>query len=116
MTKAAAILSFVIGVMSIVAGGKVLQGWQPGWSVLNGLPLYNFAMGIFTVLVPTILIWRNSPYAMTAAIATLSIHAVVTLLLLTAFRDAAATQSIFAMTSRLAVWLAVIALLYFAKK
>jgi hypothetical protein len=116
MTKAAAILSFIIGAMSIAAGGKVLQGWQPGWSVLNGLPLYNFAMGIFTVLVPTILIWKNHRYAMFAALVTLSVHALVTLLLLTFFRDAVATQSILAMTSRSAVWIVIIALLYFAKK
>jgi len=116
MGKAAAILSFIIGAMSIVAGAEVIRGWNPGWSVLNWLPVYNFVMGIFTVIVPTVLIWKNHRQAIAVAIATLSIHAVVTILLLTAFRSAVAPQSILAMTSRFIVWLVILALTYFSVK
>ena len=116
MKTAAAILAFLVGMMSITAGAKAMQGWDPGWSVLEGLPAYNFVMGIFTVAVPTILIWKNSPYAILSVIITFSVHALVTILLLTIFRSEAATQSIFAMASRLVVWLVILALMYFSAR
>ena len=112
MITIAAVLAFILGAMSIVAGGKVMQGWQPGWLILNWLPVYNFIMGLVTVFVPTILIWKNSPYAIPAALATLGIHAIVLILLVTVFCETTAVQSIFAMIARLAVWVAILALLF----
>jgi hypothetical protein len=93
-----------------------MQGWNPGWNVVAWLPVYNFVMGIFTVAVPTILIWKNYPYAMSAAIVTLAIHGIVALLLVTVFRSTVATQSMLAMASRFVTWLVIIGLLYFARK
>lgn len=97
--------------MSIVAGGMVLRGWQPGWSVIHWLPIYNFVVGLLT-LVPAYLLWVNHRYMMTASIVIFSIHSIVLLLLLTVFRNTAAYQSIGAMSFRVAAWVAILSLLY----
>jgi hypothetical protein len=109
-SKIASALVFALGAMSIIAGGKAMRGWNPGYSVLAWLPIYNFLMGIMT-LIPAILIWVNSRYAMIVSLVTFGIHALVLALLLTVFRDAVARQSIAAMSFRLATWLIVLALI-----
>ena len=114
MGKLPAILAFLVSVMSIVAGGMVMRGWRPGYSVLSWLPVYNFVVGLLT-LVPAYLLWVNSRYALTASIATFGVHAIVLLILLTAFRGAVATQSIGAMAFRVVVWIAILALLLLRK-
>lgn len=88
-----------------------MTGWEPGYFVLNWLPVYNFILGMLTVFIPAILIWKNSKHAMPAAIATFSIHAIVTLLLLTTFRKTVAANSIGAMIFRLVIWLIILALM-----
>jgi len=112
MNQIAFILAFIIGIMSIVAGGKAMQGWNPGYSVLTWLPVYNFVMGILA-LIPAALIWMNHRYALIASIATFGIHAIVLLMLFIAFRNTVAYQSLAAMTFRLGVWIAILALLFF---
>ncbi|MCE9646414.1 MAG: hypothetical protein K8S20_10495 [Chloroflexi bacterium] len=112
MNQIASILALLVGIMSIVAGGKAMRGWNPGYSVLTWLPVYNFVMGILA-LIPAVLIWMNHRYAMITSITTLGIHAIVLLILFTAFRDKVAYQSLAAMVFRLATWVAVIALMYF---
>ncbi|MBI5945745.1 MAG: hypothetical protein HY864_15395 [Chloroflexi bacterium] len=113
LNKIASVLAFILGGLSILAGGMAARGWDPGYFVLHWLPVYNFIMGLLTVSIPAILIWRNSRYAMPAAIATFSIHAVVTLLLLSAFRGTPAAESLAAMTFRLVVWLIILVLMFF---
>ncbi|MDD2923211.1 MAG: hypothetical protein PHQ36_13075 [Anaerolineales bacterium] len=76
LNKVSSILAFIVGALSIIAGGMAMRGWNPGYFVLNWLPVYNFVMGIFTLL-PAALIWKNSRYAMPAAVATFGVHAVV---------------------------------------
>ncbi len=109
--KTAGVLAFVIGALSIFAGGMAMRGWNPGYSVLGWLPVYNFVMGVLTVFIPAILLWRESRHARASALIFFGVHAVVTVLLLLAFRDVVATQSILAMTFRLAVWLVILALI-----
>ncbi|MFN8413531.1 MAG: hypothetical protein U0Z26_14190 [Anaerolineales bacterium] len=113
--KIAAGLAFMIGAFSIFAGGMAMRGWNPGWSVLKWLPVYNFGMGILTVLIPAILIWKNHQLAFVAAIIFFGIHLIATAILLLAFRDVVATQSLLAMTFRLIVWVIILALMYFTK-
>ncbi len=98
--------------MSIVAGGKAMQGWNPGYNVLSWLPVYNFVMGILA-LIPAVLLWINHRFGLAASIATLSVHALVFLLLLITFRDQVAVQSIAAMIFRLVVWVVVLGLMFF---
>ena len=108
--KIASVLVFVLGVMSIAAGGKVMRGWNPGYSVLAWLPIYNFVMGIVT-LVPAILLWINSRYALAASLVTFGLHTLVLALLLTVFRGVVARQSIAAMSFRLVIWLVALGLI-----
>lgn len=109
--RIASILAFLVGIMSIVAGGKAMQGWDPGYDVLSWLPIYNFVMGILA-LIPAILLWVNHRYALATSVATLGIHTLVLLLLLSAFRGEVAFQSIAAMIFRLVVWVVILVLLY----
>ncbi len=108
----ASLLAFLVGIMSIVAGGKAMQGWNPGYSVLTWLPVFNFVMGILT-LIPAVLIWTNHRYAMISSIVTFGIHAIVLLILFIAFRNTVAYQSLAAMMFRLVVWITILALMYF---
>jgi len=111
----AALLAFLVGIMSIVAGGKAMQGWNPGYSVLTWLPVYNFVMGLLA-LIPAVLLWINHRFGLAASIATFSVHALVLLLLLIAFRDQIAVQSIAAMIFRLVVWIVILGLIYFQSR
>ncbi len=112
LNQIASILAFLVGIMSIVAGGKAMQGWNPGYSVLSWLPVYNFVMGILAII-PAVLLWINHRYALAASVATLGIHTLVLLLLLSTFRGEVAFQSIAAMIFRLAVWIVILGLLFF---
>jgi hypothetical protein len=112
MNQIASILAFIIGIMSIVAGGKAMRGWNPGYSVLTWLPVYNFVMGILS-LIPAVLIWTNQRYALITSIATFGIHAIVLLILFTSFRNTVAYQSLAAMMFRLVIWIIILALMYF---
>lgn len=114
LNKLPSILAFLVGAMSIIAGGMVMRGWRPGYSVLSWLPVYNFVVGLLT-LIPAVLLWVNSRYALTASIVTFGVHTVVILLLLTFFRGQVANQSIGAMAFRLAVWVVILALLWFRR-
>ena len=114
LNKLPSILAFLVGAMSIIAGGMVMRGWRPGYSILSWLPVYNFAVGLLT-LIPAYLLWVNSRYALTASIVIFSIHAVVLILLFTIFRNTAAFQSIGAMSFRVVVWIAILALLWFRR-
>ena len=113
LNKFAAGLAFIIGAMAIFAGGQVLLGKVPDYYVINWLPVYNYTVGIITVFATTALIWRNNHLAMPAALATFTVHAVVMLVLQAAYRDVVAVDSIVAMTVRLAVWIVILALLFF---
>ena len=110
--RIAAVLAFIIGAMAVFAGGQVLLGRDPGYYVIDWLPIYNFALGVISVAITAILIWKRSSYAVPAAIATFSAHAVVMLILQIAYRDVVAVDSLVAMTIRLAAWLIILVLLY----
>jgi hypothetical protein len=114
LTKFPSILAFLVGAMSIVAGGMVMRGWRPGYSILSWLPVYNFVLGLLT-LIPAYLLWMDNRYAFTASIVTFALHAVVLLLLLTFFCGQVATQSIGAMSFRVVVWIIILALLWFRR-
>lgn len=111
LNKPAAVLSLIIGLMAVVAGGKVLLGNDPGYYVIDWVPVYNFSMGLFAVLVTTALLWVNHKAAITAVIATLSAHSLVMVVLQTAYRDVVAPDSIRAMTIRIVVTLVILGLM-----
>ena len=111
LTKIAASLAFIIGAMAIVAGGQVLLGNVPDYYVVSWLPAYNFVMGVLTDFMTAFLIWKNSQWARPAAMGTFSAHAIVMLILLVAYREVVAPDSIVAMSIRLAVWLIILVLM-----
>lgn len=111
LTKIPSILAFLVGAMSIFAGGMVMRGWKPGYSVLSWLPVYNVVIGLLT-LIPAYLLWVDNRYAWTASIVTFGVHTIVLLLLLATFRGQVAVQSIGAMSFRVVVWIIILALLF----
>jgi hypothetical protein len=112
LNKVASILALIIGGMAVFAGGKVLLGEDPGYYVINWLPVYNYTAGILTVFVTAILIWTSSRLALPAAIATFSLHALVMLILQTAYRGVVAPDSTRAMTIRLVAWGIILGLMF----
>lgn len=116
LQKIASVLAFVIGAMAVVAGGKVLLGILPDYYVINWLPVYNYTVGVLTVLVTSVLIWINHRLAMPIAVVTFGIHTLVMLVLQTAYRDVVAVDSVVAMTVRMAAWIVILALMYFGSR
>ena len=116
LNKIAAVLAFIIGAMAVFAGGQVLLGKLPDYYVINWLPVYNYTIGILTVFVTAILLWTNHRLAMPVAIATFGVHALVMLILQTAYSDVVAIDSTVAMTIRLASWIIILALMYFQSR
>jgi cell shape-determining protein MreD len=115
-TQIAAVLAFAIGAMAVFAGGRVvLLGILPDYYLIDWLPVYNFTMGLVTVGITAVLIWRNGRYARPAAVATFAAHALVMLILLAAYRDVVALDSLVAMTVRLVAWAVILALLLVRK-
>jgi len=111
LNKIASVLTFIIGLMAIFAGGKVLLGQDPGYYVINWLPLYNYTAGILTFFITGALIWLNHKAAFPIAIGTFAIHGLVMVILQTGYRDVVAPDSIRAMTVRLIVWAVILGLL-----
>lgn len=112
LNKIASILAFIIGAMAVFAGGQVLLGNDPGYYVIQWLVIYNYTVGILTVFITAILIYTNSRLALPAATGTFGLHALVLLVLQTAYRDIVAPDSIRAMTIRLIVWGVILALMF----
>lgn len=103
--KVASVIAVLIGVMSIFAGtqvvflGKVMDYYVIGW-----LPVYNLIIGVISVLITAVIIWKGSKIALPAAILTLIGHSTVMLILQTGYRGVAAGESIRAMTVRIVLW------------
>ncbi len=116
LNRIAAVLAFIIGVMAVFAGGQVLLGRDPGYYVIDWLPLYNYTIGILAAFVAAALIWTNSRLAMAVALAIFGAHAAVMIILLAAYRDVVAMDSIMAMAIRLTVWLIIIGLMVIARR
>lgn len=112
LLKAAAIIAWIIGGMAVFAGGRVLLGTLPDYYVIDWLPIYNFIVGLVTVLVTAVLIWRDSRYALPAAVVTFIAHVLVLLVLLASFRDVVARDSLVAMTVRSVTWTIILALMF----
>jgi hypothetical protein len=110
--KLAALLAFGIGAMAIYAGVKPLLGNNPGYNVLNWLPLYNYTMGILTIFITAVLIWKNNRFAKPTAIGTFAIHSFVLIILQTAYRGTVAPDSLQAMMIRIIVWALILGLMF----
>ncbi|MFO7585308.1 MAG: hypothetical protein R6W69_11310 [Anaerolineales bacterium] len=116
LNKTAAALAFIIGAMAVFAGGQVLLGSDPGYYVIDWLPVYNYTLGVITVFTTAALIWTNSRLAFPAALATLGVHTLVMVILQIAYRDVVAMDSTMAMTIRMTAWLIILGLMFFARR
>lgn len=109
--RIASILALIIGLMAVVAGGRVLLGKDPGYFVINWVVLYNYTIGILSVFLAAPLIWSNHRYAMPAAAGIFGLHVLVMLILLSGYREVVAPDSITAMSLRISVWAAILVLM-----
>lgn len=107
--KIASVLAFFIGIMSIIAGSKVLLGIDTkDYTVLNWLVIYNVIFG-FISIIAAYLIWQKHRLTKTAIVVVLASHLLI-LLYLIIFSENIASESINAMTFRVSIW-TIIALL-----
>ena len=116
LNKIASVFAFVIGSMAVFAGGQVLLGKIPDYYVIDWLPVYNYTVGILTVFVTSVLIWKGNRLAMSAALTTFGLHAAVMLVLQTTYHNIVAVDSLVAMTIRLVGWILILALMLFQTK
>ncbi len=111
LTKIAALLAFIIGAMAIFSGGQVVLGKIMDYYVIDWLPIYNLIVGIISVFITTILIWKGSKFAMPAATGTFVSHSAVMLVLQMAYREVVAPDSIKATTVRMVLWAIILTLM-----
>jgi len=101
-----ALVAALFGLATIIAGGRVLAGADPGYVVFRPLLIYNAAMGIAYVAAGVIA-WRSldrGKYA-AATIFVLNFLALGAICYLYATGSAVAIDSLRAMTLRTVVWL-----------
>jgi len=111
LRKIAAVIAFIIGAMAIFAGSQVVLGKIMDYYVIDWLPIYNLIVGLISSFITAILIWKGGKFALPAAIGTFASHGIVMLVLLTAYREVVAPDSIKATTVRIVVWLIILTLM-----
>jgi len=108
--KIAAALALFIGVMSVIAGSKVLIGNSaPDYNVLQWLVIYNVAAGVLSIGA-AVMLWQKNKLSMTSAIVIFIAHTFVLVLLVTVFSEVAAIDSMKAMIFRSVIWITIIIL------
>lgn len=112
LNRIAAALALLVGMLGVFAGGQVLLGRPPGWNVIGWLPVFNFAVGALAVLIVAPLIWRGSRYAAPVVLLTFAANGGALFVLLLAFRDVVARESLIAMTIRLTIWAMILLLMF----
>lgn len=104
-----ALVALLFGAATLLAGGRVLGGADPGYVVYQPLLLYNTGMGLAYVGT-AFLIWRQLPRAMPASLTIVCLNLLVLIgvgYLLQA-GEGVAEQSFQAMVLRTGVWLALL--------
>lgn len=104
---ALALLAGLFGVLTIVAGTRVLMGADPGYVVFRPLLLYNTVMGFIYVLAGFV-IWRGVRPGLVAAAAVFGLNLLVLAAVAWLYTtgQGVALDSVRAMTLRTGVWLA----------
>ncbi|MBM4335312.1 MAG: hypothetical protein FJ108_05265 [Deltaproteobacteria bacterium] len=103
------ILAFVaiaFGLLTVVQGGRVLAGADPGYVVFRPLLVFNFAMG-FAYVAAGVAALRSAALGRRAAGAIFAVNllVLVAIAVLHAAGAAVAVESLGAMSLRTAVWL-----------
>ena len=101
-----ALVAIAFGLATIVAGGRVLLGADPGYVVYRPLLVFNTAMG-FAYVAAGVLMWWGPERGARAALAIFAVNLVVfaAIGVLYAAGGAVAVDSVRAMTLRTGVWL-----------
>lgn len=104
--RIAAGVAILFGLATLFAGGRVLLGADPGYTVFRPLLIYNVAMGVAYVIAG-VLIWRSIRWGRYAAGAIFLLNLIVLLGIIVLYRGGAAVavDSLRAMTLRTVVWL-----------
>ena len=99
-------VAILFGLATVVAGGRVLLGPDPGYLVYRPLLIYNTLMGV-AYIAAGYAIWRSIRQGAHAAQAILLLNVLVLAGIVYLYRngDAVAIDSVRAMTLRSAVWL-----------
>lgn len=107
--RVAAILAVVLGLLTIMEGGRVLLGLSiPAYTVHRWLVWYNVVMGGASVIAGAG-IWQAQEWSRSLAVNILALHAIV-LVSLFGLKQAGqdiALQSLFAMTFRTFSWIVI---------
>lgn len=106
LQKLAALVAILFGVVTVIAGGGVLLGVEPGYVVFLPLLLYNTTMGLAYVGAG-VMIWRDVTRGrqLAAVIAALNLAVLVAIVVLHRTGAAVAADSVRAMTFRTVVWI-----------
>jgi uncharacterized membrane protein len=109
--KIASILAFILGLMSIIAGSKVLFGIDTKtYTVIHWLVIYNVILG-FISIITAILIWAKNKSIRKLISFILILHLLV-LAYLYFFSKEVAVESIKAMGFRVSIWIVILLLTY----
>lgn len=102
----AAVGAVLFGAATLIAGGRVLLGSDPGYEVFRPLLIYNTTMGAAYV-VAGVTIWHGFKKGIYAAGAIFLLNLVVLVAIIAVYRSGGhvAVDSIRAMTLRTVVWL-----------
>ncbi|MEK7240434.1 MAG: hypothetical protein AAB224_07590 [Gemmatimonadota bacterium] len=106
LRRIASTVAVVFGLATVMAGGRVLLGADPGYVVYRPLLVFNTVMGVAYV-VAGVAIWRDLSWSRSATVTILVLNVAVlgAILLLYATGAAVAVDSLRAMTLRSVVWL-----------
>ncbi len=105
---AAAAVALLFGVLTVVAGGRVLLGSDPGYVVFRPLLIYNTIMGVAYVAAGVLLLVNPSRGRQAAgAIFLLNLLALIGIVLVYRTGGAVAFDSLRAMSLRTVVWLVI---------
>ena len=101
-----AAVAVLFGVATLVAGGRVLLGADPGYEVFRPLLIYNTAMGV-AYIAGGVIVWRDVTAGRRAAGAIFLLNLLVLAAVLVLYRRGAgvAVDSVRAMILRTVVWL-----------
>jgi len=106
----AAILGIIIGVLTIIAGSKVLLGISlPNYSILRWLVIYNVLFGVISVIAG-IGLWNLLSWAVLLSRVITALHGLILIILILMFMlgKPIAVQSIMAMLFRTTIWLGIV--------
>jgi hypothetical protein len=112
LQRATIAVALLFGVLSVVAGGRVLLGGDPGYVVFTPLVIFNTLMG-FAYIAAAVVIRESAERGRRAAGIIVLLNLIVLALVVVSWAAAGpvAVDSVRAMALRAAVWIGIVAAL-----